>query len=158
MPRPRKDPRKEALQGNPGRRKNLPPRAKLGKIAPTMPDYLNASAQKVWQKIVPDMERLEILDRIDEDILAHYCSAQAKYLMADSRLSSAEDFRVDSNRGEVMLSQWYKIYDKEASRVERLADKLGLTPSSRRRMELAFKEETKKDPYEAFLSGEDGGE
>jgi P27 family predicted phage terminase small subunit len=153
VPRKRNDPRKDALHGNPGRRPPQPARAVLGKIAPVMPEYLSIGAQKVWQKVVPDMERLEILDRIDEDILAHYCSAQAKYLMADSMLGNPEDFRVDSNRGEVMLSQWYKIYDKEASRVERLADKLGLTPSSRRRMELAFKEEEVKDPYAEFRKG-----
>ncbi|MCJ7807970.1 MAG: phage terminase small subunit P27 family [Dehalococcoidia bacterium] len=118
-----------------------------------MPDHLSKQARAIWNKIVPDMERLAILDRIDEDVLAQYCSAQAMYLMAVTRLEDPEDFCIESNRGEVMLSQWYKIYDKESSRVARLADKLGLTPSSRRRLELAFKEEEAKDPYAEFRKG-----
>ena len=156
MPKAKKSAHLEALHGNPGRRR-LPPKTTLGKSPPVMPSYLSPRAQAVWQKIVPDMERLEILDRIDEDILAQYCSAQAKYLMADSMLDDPDDFSITSNRGEVMLSQWYKIYDKEASRVARLADKLGLTPSSRRRLELEFKREETKDPYDAFRRGRDGG-
>jgi len=152
MPKARKDPRLEALHGNPGRR-NLPPKTTLGKSPPVMPDHLSKQAQAIWNKIVPDMERLAILDRIDEDVLAQYCSAQAMYLMAVTRLEDPEDFCIESNRGEVMLSQWYKIYDKESSRVARLADKLGLTPSSRRRLELAFKEEEAKDPYAEFRKG-----
>jgi len=148
-------PSDRARRGNPSKAAIPKQGASLGMRTPRMPkENFSEAAKKVWKKTIRDMRRLNILDAIDEDALAQYCTAMSHYLLAAEKLQDQSNF-IESGRSGGKPSGWFKIYDIEAARVSRLADKLGMTPSSRRRLSVEFHADPEKDPYARFRKKRD---
>ena len=64
--------------GNPGKRP-LPtdePQPMPGR--PRCPEWLDPAAKAKWRALVPELERLGLLTRLDGDALAAYCQAWAE--------------------------------------------------------------------------------
>lgn len=102
-------------------------------------------AQRYWKSILERMEGLAILDDLDSEMLAIYCSALSRHraLSAGNRLAMIE--KLDG-----LMT---KLQGHEKTLLS-YADKLGMTPEARAR--LARKratQETEKDP-DADLFGD----
>ena len=94
-----------------------------GRITLKAPAWLSPEALKVWRRMLRQVDGLELLDNLDENVLAIYCDAVIKYREA-SRLvgiNPLDEERVKS------LQSWARV-------VAAYADKLGFTPASRARL------------------------
>lgn len=98
-----------------------------------MPGWLGEDAQAIWKKTIRDMKGLDILDRVDEDLLATYCDAVARYREATQRVAD-EGFTTHSAQGGLTVSPYVRAAQSYARIMMQYADKLGLSPNSRARL------------------------
>lgn len=103
------------------------------KVNLRMPDWLDEDAQRVWKKTIRDMKGLDILDKVDEDVLATYCDAVVRYREAAQKVAD-DGYTTFSAQGGLMVSPYVKAAQSYARIMMHYADKLGLTPNSRARL------------------------
>ena len=106
--------------------------------APPMPDWLSPEAQAEWARIVPDLEMLGLISRLDRQAMAHYCEAAAEYRFWT--LNMREFSQGQSLRGDVQtyrsgaqdLSVWRKLRNDAERRANEAGSRFGLSPLARR--------------------------
>lgn len=84
------------------------------------PEWLSENALVVWKRIIRQTRELEMLDVLDEYMLAVYCDIYVQY----AEISRLEIKEVDDIKSQQSLARLMSGY----------ADKLGLTPASRARL------------------------
>jgi P27 family predicted phage terminase small subunit len=105
------------------------------KVRLKAPEWLSADALVVWKRIIKQTKGLQLLDNLDENMLAIYCDTMIKY----QQLSRVED---ESGELKGLSNDGIKALQAYARLLAGYADKLGLTPAGRAR--LAKKEADKK--------------
>ena len=105
-------------------------------------------ADKHWNRILKDMDGLEILDVLDTDALAIYCAKlarrddlQARYLQA--REQNEEELDSDALKTMFALTAELQAVERD---LLTYANKLGLTPESRARLAKRLAEQEMEDP------------
>jgi P27 family predicted phage terminase small subunit len=106
------------------------------KVRMKAPDWLTPEALLIWKRIQRQTKGLQLLDNLDENMLAIYCDTVIKY----KQLSIP---KIDeTGKPEMLTSEGIKSLQAYARLLSGYADKLGLTPSGRAR--LAKKEADEK--------------
>ena len=106
------------------------------------------AAQKHWNRIVHDMEGLDIIDILDTDALAIYCAKVARRDDLQTKyLDWRERYRQDPENAnlKVMISLSDSLQSIERE-ILSYASKLGLTPESRARLAKRIAEQDENDP------------
>jgi P27 family predicted phage terminase small subunit len=99
----------------------------------TAPAYFNERQTKKWAEITAQLKHYGLLSRLDSDILTVYCETWEDYLTATEAIR--RDGQVtEGHRGNPRQHPAYPIARDAAERLRKLADVMGLTPASRRRM------------------------
>lgn len=146
----------KVLQGNPGKRplnKNEP---KPEPRAPYCPRWLSKRAKEEWKRIVPELEKLGLLTKIDMAALAGYCQAYARWREAEEILEREGLTMEHTNKAgatNVSLHPAFFAAQKYLAQMKAFATEFGLTPSSRSRINLP--EQKEEDEFEAFLRGQE---
>ncbi len=140
---PRPDPvALKRLRGNPGKRRisDCPQPEATGDV-PEPPEWLDEAAREKWEELLPLLDRMGILARIDGDALARYCDTWSWWRRTREFLAQSQDtFVIKDDEGKVKYIQQLPqvaIAHKLASQLGRLAAELGMTPSSRSSIHLA---------------------
>lgn len=137
----------KVLAGNPGRRPIQGDGSRGGRLRrgrPDRPPELTDEAAAEWDRVATELEAVGTLAVADRGILAAYCLAVADMLAAMAEIHQAGRFvdePVQSSKGEIVGTRIrehpaVKLLNQATTRVSRLADALGLTPSSRSRTEV----------------------
>ncbi|MDB5053137.1 MAG: putative phage terminase, small subunit [Bacilli bacterium] len=113
-----------------------------------IPEWLNDSARKVWRKTVKDMEEFEVLDKVDEDVLAAYCDAVEKHKAANE-LIDVNGYTEMSASGTQVVSAYVKMSQSYARLILAYSNKLGLNSESRVRLskKVADQEDENEDLF-----------
>ena len=119
------------------------------KLALKMPAWLDDGAQDVWKKTIRDMKGFDILDRVDEDVLATYCDAVSKHKSL-SALIQEKGFTIYNASGSLVEAPWVKSQLSYARLVMQYADKLGLNANSRARLSKKIADEEKDENADLF--------
>ena len=105
---------------------------------PTCPKWLDADAKAVWKNLVPMLEQMGVLTRIDGNALARYCRLWTRWRKAEAFIDQRGDmYPLKDERGNVRcFQQWPQvgIANKLAQQLTRLEQEFGLTPSARTRV------------------------
>lgn len=157
----------KALRGNPGQRRISDcPRPEATGELPQPPDWLDEAARAKWEELVPLLNRMGILARIDGDGLARYCDTWSWWRRTREFLAQSQDtFVIKGDDGKVKYIQQLPqvaIAHKLAAQLGRLAAELGMTPSSRSSIHLAGAGDGQPDAFdqmrqEAPVIGRIGG-
>ena len=124
--------------------------AMLPSRAPKRPKLIiqDKAAKKHWNRILKDMEGLDIIDVLDTDALAIYCAKLARRDDLQARYLAWRD-RYDADPDNATLKTMIGLSDSLQS-IERellsYASKLGLTPESRARLAQRIAEQDEDDP------------
>ena len=138
------------LEGNPGRRPLNKQEPKPEQGAPTCPQWLDKEAKTEWRRVVPQLDRMGLLTKIDRDALALYCDAWSQFLAA-RRILKDRGFTYILDSGYVQQRPEVSMYHKLQAMLRGWTHEFGLTPSARGRMTVGDKAED-ADPFEAFLN------
>lgn len=152
MGRPPKPTRVKAMNGNPGRRplNEREPMPKRGR--PPCPKWLSKEAKDKWRKLVPELDRLRLLTKVDGDALATYCQAWAEFRQATEVLE--QEGRYTTNAAGTRVSHPAVIQQRTAWKfIKEFSALFGLDPSSRSRLSAPASDEV--DELDTFL-GETG--
>jgi P27 family predicted phage terminase small subunit len=127
----------------------------LGK--PDAPDFLTSEARQEWDEQCETLFRIGLLTRIDKAALAAYCQAYGRWRRAEEVLAkmanhdeTTKGFMIRTIAGNTIQNPLVGSANKAMSDMMRYAVELGLTPSSRSRINA--EPTTSDDPAHKYLS------
>ncbi len=107
---------------------------------PTCPDWLDGDGKTMWKTLVPLLEGMAVLTRIDGNALARYCRLWSRWRKAESFIDQhGEMYPLKDDSGKVKyMQQWPQvaIANKLAQQLTRLEQEFGMTPSARSRIQI----------------------
>jgi P27 family predicted phage terminase small subunit len=107
---------------------------------PRCPQWLDADAKAAWRQLVPQLQTMGVLTRIDGNALARYCRLWSRWRKAEAFLDQhGEVYPLKDENGRVKyLQQWPQvaIASKLAHLLTRLEQEFGMTPSARTRIQV----------------------
>ncbi|MCK6483035.1 MAG: phage terminase small subunit P27 family [Phycisphaerae bacterium] len=110
---------------------------------PDCPEWLaaDAEARAAWDQLVPLLETMGVLTRIDGHALARYCRLWSRWRKAEAFLDKHGEMypiKDDSGTKTKCFIQWpqVSIALKLAQQLTRLEAEFGMTPSARARIQL----------------------
>jgi P27 family predicted phage terminase small subunit len=112
-----------------------PRQVKARPSAPACPTWLDREAKAEWRRIVPPLDKLGLLSGVDRGVLTAYVTTWSEWVEAAKQLRGAElvldsaDLR-DGPKANPLLRQYRQL----VTQLLALAQQLGLTPTSRLRM------------------------
>ena len=137
-PKP-KPTRLKVLEGNPGKRRLNRKEQKPERGIPPCPGWLCAEAKREWRRISPELHRLGLLTLVDLGVLAGYCQAWARWAEAERFIEeNGSTMTLRDDKGNVKWVQavpQVAIGVKMLEKVRQFGAELGLSPSSRTRLE-----------------------
>lgn len=136
------------LAGNPGKRPLNAAEPKPDPAIPDCPDHLTPEARAEWDRIVPELEALGLLTRIDRAALAAYCTAYGRWVEAE-RMVKEHGLTVETPNGYPVKSPWLSTADKALDQLRKFIQEFGLSPASRSKV-AATPKSTNDD--EAFFT------
>jgi P27 family predicted phage terminase small subunit len=101
--------------------------------APEPPDELSDAARAEWTRIVPLLERLRLLARLDRAPLVIYCAAFARWQEAERHLA-AQGVIVKSPNGYPIQNPYLAVSNTAVAQMLKVLAELGLSPASRTRL------------------------
>lgn len=115
-----------------------PPESKMSLPAgaPQRPEWLSATARRIWDRVVPQLAAIRILSDVDAEQLANYCDAQALVVKL-SRQLEREGTTVVINKtkegkgGQKVPNPTIHVLKEARAEARRLAREYGLTAASR---------------------------
>ena len=151
MPGPSPKPTKlKILHGNPGKRplNDREPIPAAG--TPECPDWLDAEAKAEWARIVPELEFMGLLTRIDRCALAAYCQTYSRWATAEQQVAKFGTIVKSPEKQFPMKSPYLTIADQAMDAMRRFLVEFGMTPASRTRIRVPQDGEG-ADELDAFL-------
>ena len=102
------------------------------------PVWLSKGALLIWERVVSDAAKIDLLDNLDRDLLGTHCDAVDIYQTLSHDLASGQSTtRLDDMK---MLQGWARI-------ISGTAEKLGFTPSARARLVKKIADESLVDEF-----------
>lgn len=98
------------------------------RIAPNPPSWLSTEAKAEWKRVVPGLQRLDILKEEDRAVLAAYCETWATFVAA-IRQQHSEGLTIDAKQG-TLPHPAVGIARNAGRELRSFAAHFGLTPSS----------------------------
>lgn len=106
--------------------------------APSPPDEVSGDplALDAWNRVVPHLEKADVLREVDFAALSGYCTAYAHYrriesaLQAEAKVAGVEAYLKPTRDGTPTLNPLWRARDQANNQLKGWARELGLTPSS----------------------------
>lgn len=115
--------------------------------APDAPEWLGDLARAEWQRIVPQLVRMNVISEIDQSVLAAYCESWGDYVEAVQSVR-LEGKTFTTPQGYIAKNPMATILNESRAAVLKWSQELGLTPSARARLSHLGADD--KDPFETF--------
>jgi phage terminase small subunit len=103
-------------------------------LAPSMPEWLQGEAAAEWERVIPLLIGRRTVSLLDRAVLSVYCQSWA-------------DFVAYSGSGDA------KRVDEAAARLLKAADRLGLSPAAKSRVQTYGGDKQEKQGVERFRLG-----
>jgi P27 family predicted phage terminase small subunit len=111
--------------------------------APAPPTWLSAEAKAEWRRVVPQLERLNLLKLEDRAALATYCETWARFVQA-TRMIQSEGLTIRANQG--LLAHPAVAIARTAGRELRAwCAEFGFTPSAEGRLNVQGTADAEED-------------
>lgn len=146
------------LAGNPGKRKinaNEPKPDKAEKGKRRCPAWMPPSGKRLWLVLVPELERLNLLSKIDDAMLEGACANYGRALQAEA-LINKQGLVIMTDKGFMIRHPAVSIARNSWLVWCRFASAFGLDPSSRSRIQIKA-QSPGRDVDEDFLFGKKHG-
>lgn len=116
---------------------------------PGMPDILDRLGRQEWRRIVPLLDELSLLSRIDRAALTGYCQAYSEFWRMERDIQQFGYTQLSDKGWEAPRPQ-VAIRDAALKRMHQYLREFGLSPSSRTRLSVPEKEEKDDNPFKTM--------
>jgi len=123
------------LEGNPGNRP-IETSLKPAPVAPECPSWLDKTAKKEWNRVVPELEKLGLISQLDRTALAIYCQSYSQLVACEKALAK-EELTYETPSGQKKPNPYIAIIRDLKTTIRQYLSEFGLTPSSRSRMSIS---------------------
>lgn len=123
--------RLKVITGNPGKRplNKLEPRPLAS--APTCPDWLSPDAKEQWDALLPELDEVGLLTKIDVSAYTALCEAWALLKQASQALQKDGIVLLDKDGNLIRTNPTVRVIKAAMDTIRALSAEFGLTPSSR---------------------------
>lgn len=116
------------------------------RLPPEPPDLLTGRAREMWEKIVPELQRLQLLKPIDQAALTALCLTWDRLCEAQ-RLVDRQGVVLETERGPIK-NPAVLIVESASKELRAWSSEFGLTPSSEGRLgKLAGDDDDDDNPF-----------
>lgn len=91
---------------------------------------LSGQAQKVWDRLAPDLISKKVLTSWDVDLFAAFCNATALYYRAVEEMRG-EPLEVTGSRDQPAVHPAFRVMEKTEAMMRATGQRFGLTPGDR---------------------------
>lgn len=156
-PGPRPQPTDLKLyRGNPGKRPTNQNEPRPEPKSPGMPTWLSNEARAEWRRLVPELDKIGMLGRVDRAALATYCELWSTFVAAERVIHEHgitimkkihEDVTLDETGETVTIyiqpvkNPALQVARDAAAQIRGFCAEFGLTPSARTRIDLPERDE-----------------
>ncbi len=117
-----------------------PGEPKPDRARPRCPTWLDAYAKAAWKHLVPQLDRMGVLTRIDGNAMTRYCQLWSRWRKAEEFIRDHGDsYLAKDSEGKVKGLRSYpqvRMANQLAEQLLRLESHFGMTPSARSRIEV----------------------
>ena len=99
-------------------------------VCARMPSTLSAGAKTVWKRLAPSLAQLSMLTIADRDVFALYCEWVSTAQEAAKAVKKGS-FITETPSGHRQVAADLSVFKQASEMVIKLADRFGLTPTSR---------------------------
>lgn len=103
------------------------------RIAPDCPPELGPAARAEWNRLVPELVRLNLISHLDRAQLGIYCVAYAQWIEAAEFIQKYGSM-IKTASGYPVQSPYVAILNRQADTMIRIASEFGFTPASRAKL------------------------
>ncbi len=107
---------------------------------PRCPRWLDPEAKAAWRHLVPQLDRMGVLTKVDGNALARYCQLWGRWRKAEEFIRDHGDsYLAKDSEGKVKGLKCYpqvRMANQLAEQLLRLESHFGMTPSARSRIEV----------------------
>jgi P27 family predicted phage terminase small subunit len=108
----------------------IPTAPAFDRCAPEPPGWLEPEALKLWQRVAPSLDRLDLLKDEDRETFAVYCTAWSRFVDAASTCQLEGLTITTQPHGRVVAHPAVKIAEAAGRDLLRFAQEFGLTPAA----------------------------
>ena len=123
------------------------PRPEPGR--PRCPKWLDTDAKAAWRRLVPQLDRMGVLTRIDGNALTRYCTLFSRWKKAEQFLQERGEVYLDKDEsGRVKGVRPYpqaRMAAQLSEQLLRFENHFGMTPSARTRLSVPAGEAPQDD-------------
>ena len=98
------------------------------RLPPEAPEWLPAEARAEWDRVVPELARLELVKPVDRAALTAYCLTWDRLVIAQ-RMATDHGLLATNSQGEVR-APWVAIVEAASKELRSWAGEFGFTPSA----------------------------
>lgn len=135
------------LKGNPGKRPLNMREPKPKPVRPICPAWLDAEAKREWRRIVPELDALGMLGKIDRAALSGYCECWAQWQQA-VRILQTKGLTIITLSGYMQQRPEVSIAQKSLGLLKGFCQEFGLTPSARSRIQTPERDDGEESPFD----------
>lgn len=121
------------------------PTPAFARYAPEKPDTLSPAASKHWDEILPELERLDLVNPTNIGGLVIMCEAWARHVQA-LQILAEQGLMIVNSQGQVRHPA-VQIAEKASSEYRQWAGQFGITPSSETRLGVKDKPAPGANPF-----------
>lgn len=116
------------------------------------PSYLQAAGKTAWETAIAQLKARNILDNTDFALLEEYCAALDMSIQA-RRLIRAEGLMYEDKNHQLRRHPAFSVWKMSVEQVQKIAQKLTITPYDRARTPEVVQEEEEYDPVAELMDG-----
>jgi P27 family predicted phage terminase small subunit len=143
MPRPRTSVGQKTLHGNPGKRDLHVPKPPPG--VPDRPEWLKGEASEEWGRVVPILDSMGVLSRLDRAVIADYCRVWGMLVKVETELENT-NLMVKGQKDELVRNPLFSVANQLRQRFHKCCDLIGLSPGTRSKLDVSDKS-ADEDPH-----------
>lgn len=126
-----------------GRKVAKPPAFK--RLPPTAPEWLPDEARAEWERVVPELARLELIKPVDRASLTAYCLTWDRLVQAQRLVS--QDGVLGSNSQGVVRHPAVAVVEAASKELRAWAGEFGFTPSAENKLSVQEADDGEADPF-----------
>ncbi len=99
------------------------------RLPPDPPAWLPAEARAEWQRVVPELQRLQLLKPLDRAALTAYCLTWQRLVDAQAQIAGGK-LTTAGSQGQLVEHPAVKIFQAASKELRAWCHEFGLTPSA----------------------------
>lgn len=120
------------------------------RLAPEAPEHLSPEARAEWERVVPEMQRLELLKTVDRASLAAYCECWSRFVEARMTIAVDGMYLRDRDGSPIKKHPAVLILEAASKELRAWAGQFGLTPAAEANLTAGLPlGDDDEDPYGA---------